>query len=148
MTPTEMLREFHEAFGVFYADSPTLDIPAGLDALRGDLILEESNEVLDEISTANHRMMFAAGQSISGLDVLARIAKELADLVYVAYGTAITYGIDLDEVLKAVHESNMSKVGPNGEIDRRPDGKILKPPTYKAPDIQEVLAAQHKEHKK
>lgn len=40
-----------------------------------------------------------------------RIAGPLADIVYVAYGTAVTYGIDLDMVLAGVHRSNMSKLG-------------------------------------
>ena len=36
------------------------------------------------------------------------IADALADIVYVVYGTALTYGIDLDSVLREVHRSNMS----------------------------------------
>jgi len=37
------------------------------------------------------------------------IAKELADMVYVAYGTAELLGIDLDRVVAAVHAANMTK---------------------------------------
>lgn len=38
------------------------------------------------------------------------IARELADVVYVAYGTALVFGIDLDAALAAVHEANMAKL--------------------------------------
>lgn len=37
------------------------------------------------------------------------IAKELADLVYVAIGTAIWYGIPFEQVYDAVHAANMTK---------------------------------------
>jgi len=45
------------------------------------------------------------------------IAQELADLVYVAYGTALAYayGIDLDAVIEEVHRANMSKLGDDGQ---------------------------------
>jgi hypothetical protein len=48
-------------------------------------------------------------------------------------------GIPFDAVWRAVHESNMAKLGPNGEIIRREDGKVLKPPGWTAPDIAAVL---------
>ena len=69
---------------------------------------------------------------------LAAIAKELADLLYVVYGTAVSYGIDMDPVFREVHRSNMSKVGGY----KRDDGKWVKPPTYSPAVIEPILAAQ------
>jgi NTP pyrophosphatase (non-canonical NTP hydrolase) len=69
---------------------------------------------------------------------LSKIAKEIADVLYVVYGTAAAFGIDIDKVYAQVHESNMSKVGPDGEVLRRSDGKVLKGPNYKAPDLDWV----------
>ncbi len=44
------------------------------------------------------------------------IAQKLADLVYVAYGTAlVAYGIDLDAVIEQVHRADMSKLGDEGQ---------------------------------
>lgn len=40
------------------------------------------------------------------------------------------------EALKLVHESNMSKLDENGKPIRREDGKILKGPNYKEPDLK------------
>ena len=42
----------------------------------------------------------------------------LADIAYVAYGAAVTYGIDFDAALREVHRSNMSK-----ELGKRPFGR-------------------------
>jgi predicted HAD superfamily Cof-like phosphohydrolase len=67
------------------------------------------------------------------------IAKELADLVYVTYGTALVYNIDLDEALREVHKSNMSKLGEDGKPILRADGKVLKGPNYKPPDMKGSL---------
>ncbi len=71
---------------------------------------------------------------------LVEVADALADIVYVAYGTAHVYGIDLDAVLDEVHASNMTKLGPGGRPVRRPDGKVLKGPDYRPPDVNGVLA--------
>jgi predicted HAD superfamily Cof-like phosphohydrolase len=42
-------------------------------------------------------------------------------------------------VLDAVHTSNMTKLGADGRPVRRPDGKILKGPGYRPPEIAAVL---------
>ena len=55
---------------------------------------------------------------------LVGIADALADIVYVVYGTALTYGLDLDAVLREVHRSNMSKLGSDGKPLIRDDGKV------------------------
>lgn len=53
--------------------------------------------------------------------------KELADLVYVIYGYALSKGWNLDEALYRVHVNNVLRVTqPDGTIKRREDGKIMK----------------------
>jgi predicted HAD superfamily Cof-like phosphohydrolase len=71
-----------------------------------------------------------------------RLAHELAVVVYVAYGTALVHGIDLDEVIAEIHRSNMTKLGPDGRVARRADGKVLKGEHYRAPDVAAVLRRQ------
>jgi len=66
------------------------------------------------------------------------VAKELADLLYVVYGTAVSYGLDMDPVFREVHRSNLSKVGGY----KREDGKWVKPPTYSPADVKPLLARQ------
>jgi predicted HAD superfamily Cof-like phosphohydrolase len=59
--------------------------------------------------------------------------KELADLVYVCFQFAENLEWDLEEALRRVHISNMSKLGPDGNPIRREDGKVLKGPNYAPP---------------
>lgn len=119
--PMAALREWHTACGERpLCDREPHDITY-LANLRRTLIIEEFTEVVDELSA------FRAGEG----DYV-RLAKELADLLYVVYGTADLFCINLPEVFKAVHANNMTKVNPEtGEVRRRVDGKILKPEGYK-----------------
>ena len=65
--------------------------------------------------------------------------KELADLVYVCYQYAAAKEWDLDEAMKRVHESNLSKLDENGQPIRREDGKILKGPNYAPPLLTDLI---------
>lgn len=117
---------FHEAFGLPRASRPGTDIPAELAKLRVDLLVEETGEFADA----------SAKNDIVG------IADALADIVYVAYGAAVTYGIDLDAALREVHRSNMSKLDEHGRPVYRQDGKVLKSARYRPPDISGMLSSQ------
>jgi predicted HAD superfamily Cof-like phosphohydrolase len=123
MTPFEMVREFHDAFGMPIGDKPEmLDDSRG--NLRWDLIEEEVEETRE---------------AYFDFKDLPATAKELADVVYVVYGMAVELGVDLDAVVKEVHFSNMSKRMPDGTVRFREDGKVLKGPNYFEPDIERVL---------
>ncbi|MFI6490752.1 MazG nucleotide pyrophosphohydrolase domain-containing protein [Streptomyces sp. NPDC050564] len=124
-SPVSLVREFHLAFGLDARTVPT-EVSSELAAHRGELLAEEAAEV--------------AEVSVTG--PLDRLAHELADVVYVAYGTALVHGIDLDAVIAEVHSSNMTKLGPDGGVARRADGKVLKGDHYRAPDVSEVLRRQ------
>lgn len=125
MNPMKAVREFHEAFGHPVAE--TVAVPeTQLRKLRERLIEEEYYEV------------WSASLSEDPVE----LAKELADLIYVIAGAALVWGIPLDEVFEAVHESNMSKLGPDGKPIYREDGKVIKPEGWQPPDIASIL----KEH--
>lgn len=121
-TNYDKVREFHRAF--FHLMDKELDATTlvGFEraALRNRLILEEVGEMQKELFGWDKK----------------KLAKELADLLYVVYGTAATYGIPIDEVFNRVHESNMSKLGVDGKPVYRDDGKVLKGPNYKEPDME------------
>ncbi|MFJ3500475.1 MULTISPECIES: hypothetical protein [unclassified Streptomyces] len=67
---------------------------------------------------------------------------QVAAVVYLAYGTALVPGVDLDAVLAEVHRADMSKLGPDGRPVLREDGKVLKGPSYRPPRVAEVLAEE------
>ncbi|MFF1679594.1 MazG nucleotide pyrophosphohydrolase domain-containing protein [Streptomyces sp. NPDC058256] len=124
-SPASLVREFHLAFGLAARTVPT-EVSPELAAHRGELLAEEAAEVAE----------------VSATGPLDRLAHELADVVYVAYGTALVYGIDLDAVIAEIHRSNMTKLGPDGCVARRADGKVLKGDHYRAPDVSEILRSQ------
>lgn len=109
---------FHYAFDAPVRTTPT--IPSEVERqLRWDLIAEEVSEL---------------GEAWQA-DDLVDIADALADLIYVAVGMALVYGIPLHEVWEEVQRSNMDKRGGG----RREDGKILKPAGWEPPKIRECL---------
>jgi predicted HAD superfamily Cof-like phosphohydrolase len=116
-----MVDEFHRKFSILAQSTPT-DLNEETKRLRVRLIEEEFDELKE---------------SMVGGD-LAAVAKEMADLLYVVYGTAVSYGIDMDPVFREVHRSNMSKVGGY----KREDGKWVKPATYSPARIEPILAEQ------
>jgi predicted HAD superfamily Cof-like phosphohydrolase len=93
------------------------------------LIVEEFKEFLEADG-----MMFMHGRNHQE-DCL----KELADLVYVCYQYAENMHWFLDEALNRVHESNMSKLDEDGKPIYREDGKVLKGPNYKPPNLDDLI---------
>ncbi len=122
VSPSVAVREFHETFGLPIAKDLIVH-GTKLALMRATIQLEE----VSELATA-----------ISGRDVVG-VADALADIVYVAFGTALVYGIDLDAVIDEVHASNMSKLGEDGKPVLRGDGKVVKGPNYRKPDIASAL---------
>ena len=93
------------------------------------LIVEEFKEFIEA-----EGMLFRHGRNLHE-----ECLKELADLVYVCYQYAENMGWFLDEDLDRVHRSNMSKLGEDGKPIYREDGKVLKGPNYKAPDLSDLF---------
>ena len=98
-------------------------------AYQKNLIVEEFKEFLQA-----EGMLFRHGRNAKE-----ECLKELADLVYVCYQYAENMGWFLDEAMNRVHESNMSKLDENGKPIYRDDGKVLKGPNYKPPNLSDLF---------
>ena len=98
-------------------------------SVQHNLIVEEFKEFLQA-----EGMLFMHGRNHQEHDL-----KELADLVYVCYQYAENMGWFLDEALNRVHVSNMSKLDKDGKPIYREDGKVLKGPNYKPPDLSDLF---------
>ena len=94
-----------------------------------NLIVEEFKEFLEADG-----FLFRHGSNVQE-----ECLKELADLVYVCYQYAENMNWNLDEALNRVHYSNMSKLGEDGKPIYREDGKVLKGPHYKTPDLKDLI---------
>ena len=121
-TNFDLVEEFMTAFGQDVEKGASMpDRKTAM--LRLKLILEE----YEELETAVEE------QHLVG------IADALTDILYVTYGAGHAFGINLDQCFKEVHESNMSKLGPDGKPIYREDGKVMKGPDYREPDLRKVL---------
>ncbi len=97
--------------------------------VQKDLIIEEFKEFLEA-----EGFLFMHGKNHQE-----HALKELADLVYVCYQYAANMGWFLDEALDRVHKSNMSKLDDDGNPIYREDGKVLKGPNYKPPNLSDLF---------
>lgn len=124
----KMVSEFHKLFQLPINITPKI-VGKDLHYLRVGLIDEEFKELKDAMEKKD----------------LIKIADGLADLLYVIYGTAITYGLDMDPIFREVHRSNMSKGNP--EVLRAPNGKILKGENWSPPNLSSLLKEPSKGEK-
>lgn len=129
----EKIVDFHEAIDGERPSAPTVP-SAEILALREKLIREEYGEVCEAFAA------LTAVNANGDTPDLTYLAHELADLLYVVYGTFAACGIDADAVFAEVHRANMTKLGG----PRRADGKLLKPPDWQPADVRSVLAQQQK----
>ena len=134
-TVQETVAEFHQVFGQ-ERDHSTFP-GADLVKLRRRLIKEETDEALVEFDELVKGL--AAGDFIDVRLSKMALLKELADIVYVAYGAADCLGFNLDEAVQRIHESNMSKLDEDGKPIRRDDGKVLKGPNYAEPELGDLV---------
>ena len=116
-------REFREAYQIMNTSS------LATRTRQRNLITEEFKEFLEADG-----MLFRNSPEFPQ-----NCLKELADLVYVCYQYAANMGWDLDEAMFRVHQSNMSKLDENGKPIYREDGKVLKGPNYKPPNLADLV---------
>ena len=118
------VKEFHQAFGQRVGEKPELPSKEERE-LRKKLLAEEYTEYV----VAEYR------------NDLVEIADALADIIYIACGTAVSYGIPLDRLFAEVHRSNMAKLV-DGKVIRRSDGKVQKPDGWTPPDVKNILYSE------
>jgi predicted HAD superfamily Cof-like phosphohydrolase len=94
-----------------------------------NLIVEEFKEFLD----ADQNMILMHPQDREAT------LKELADLIYVCAQYAENMNWDIEQALRRVHKSNMSKLDEDGNPIYREDGKVLKGPNYQPPDLSDLV---------
>ena len=114
---------FMKTFGQEVKTKPSFSSDK-INKLRIDLIKEE----LDELQEA-----------MKNNDLL-EVADALTDILYVTYGAGHAFGIDLDKCFDEVQNSNMSKLGENGEPLYNESGKVMKGPNYFKPDLSKFVS--------
>jgi predicted HAD superfamily Cof-like phosphohydrolase len=115
-----MVQDFHRKFELPMSEKPEFRD----ETLRMSLIMEEVLELEDAVN---------ASSMVDAIDAL-------CDLLYVTYGAATAWGIDLEPFFLEVHRSNMRKERGNF----RGDGKLLKPPSWRPPELGPLLEEQQR----
>lgn len=162
MTTEARTIEFHEAFGHPVRTKPqTLSREEAIlalalieeeylelvDALFPELLDEMASEYtsLSPVRTLKREQQMRKEFKIMDRDMtnyapnLIKVADAVADLDVVVNGAGIRHGFDMQALSREVFDSNMSKLGIDGEPILREDGKILKGPGFREPDIAGVL---------
>lgn len=129
--PQKDVELFHEL--VLREEIPSSPALRDVD-LRAELIMEEAVETAEAATGRVIRWEYADEGVLRHPD-FAKAIDGLCDLLYVVYGSAVRWGIDLEPFFREVHAANMAKL--NGP--RRSDGKQLKPEGWREPDIQGIL---------
>ena len=130
-TNFQKVGEFMRCMGQDVKTSPMNTVDKRLINLRMVLIAEEAGELGAEFLDLL--------ESTDNPPKLCNLAKELTDLLYVVYGAGQAFGIDLDKCFEEVHNSNLSKLDSDGRPVYRDDGKVVKGPNYKAPDMRKIV---------
>jgi len=117
--------EFHDAFGIESATSPTVNVSEQKIILRYNLMKEENEEYLEAAQNND----------------LVEVADALGDMLYILCGTILSHGMQhkITQVFDEIQHSNMSKLGSDGKPIYREDGKVLKGPNYFKPNIASIL---------
>lgn len=167
----QQVREFMKTFGQDTPENPTIP-DAKTRTLRVKLLLEEVLELADASGvrvTVAHDYLAGGVLKTDSLAFqhdestpadLVGVADALADIDYVNQGAAVAYGLVLQPFSDEVHRSNMTKLWKKEEIEqatalgytvtpvgdkylvKRPDGKVVKSPSYEPVDLKGVLAKQ------
>lgn len=120
----DAVERFHEAFSQEFAQHPVM-LDEDKFMLRHRLMAEENDEYLEACQNRDMK----------------GIADALGDQMYILCGTIIKHGLQhvIEDIFYEIHQSNMSKLGPDGKPILREDGKILKGESYFKPDISKFL---------
>jgi predicted HAD superfamily Cof-like phosphohydrolase len=134
MTFTDQVRELHEAFG--------MEVNAPLTAQRLIRYAERLQEEMDEARdawTLLHVSLVSQHDDATIRSRSVELLKELMDVHYMASVISMVFGWDEEEAFRRVHQSNMAKLWEDGKPRFRGDGKILKPPTYRTPELEDLV---------
>lgn len=132
-SPAALVRAFHRKMG-----QPVRVLPVWPDKKEREFRATCAiDEALEFVEAADNDLLdgYDSATDEDVQQAIADVAGELADIVYVAYGAALYWGINLDRCIEAIHEANMRKTGgPKGE-----DGKQLKPEGWEAAELLPIL---------
>ena len=113
----KMVLEYHRKMGFTINNNPT-HISQEQVKDRSDILEEETHELREALE----------------LEDIVKIADGIGDVLYVAYGTGVACGIDMETIFAEIHRSNMTKTAPETHT-----GKAIKGETYSPPNLVALI---------
>jgi len=147
---------FHKKFGlVTAADGPPTHLPLSALYFRLGFMIEELCEItyalgetdltirLRKVRNDLRALTQLAQDDSMSVGNLALVADGLADLVYVALGTAQLMRLPFNEVWDEVHRANLTKERASSAEDPRSTRghtlDVVKPADFRAPDVEGII---------
>lgn len=151
----ELIREFHEKFGLEHNDGPR-DLDDDLILFRIGFLIEElaeyaeasgfkvlaetlQSEIIKPLKSPDWNLSERSGERD-----MEKQLDSLVDLNYASHGTAYMHGFNFDEAFRRVHEANMNKVRVDSETlegsVRKSKFDVVKPPGWTAADLSDLVA--------
>ena len=159
-TPMQSVREFHEKFrqkiGVAFNANAVAASDAVISREHGAFMLGAAKEMAENVQSMSealeatyvatkdprflrmHLILEEAAEVFAALlggDELL-LLDGLADLLYVVYGTAVTFDLPLEEAFEEIHSSNMTKDVVRSADEPRFRGKGEH---FRAPNLRAIL---------
>lgn len=155
----ERVRQFHQAFNLEDQGlTPTLHVmdetvTDGEETSNADDLLKWALILLNDIKVTFKRVKnpdirilrmrllieeFTEYMEAEHDNDLVQIADALGDILYIVNGTAVAYGLPMDDMFDDIHDNNMTKLGDDG----KPiviNGKVIKPLNYKPVDLSKYF---------
>ena len=114
---------FMKTFGQEVKTKPSFSTDK-INKLRIDLIKEELQELTEAMNNKD----------------LLEVADALTDILYVTYGAGHAFGVDLDKCFEEVQNSNMSKLGQDGNPIYNESGKVMKGENFFKPNLSKIIS--------
>ena len=130
----EQVKQFHAACGIEMPDKPTLLSGAGIATNR--ITANHMELACDVMKSGQYGGGEVNNRGSYMLEELAEFmrastiedqADALIDLTYFIFGTFTLMGINPEPIFDIVQAANMAKVGPDGKVILKEQGKIQKP---------------------
>ena len=115
--------------------SPMSDVARFMDAVGHVEVTDEQQNLYWNLIGEEHGELVHARLTANRKEEL----DAILDTIWVLIGYGLSRGYDLECGWREVARSNLDKIGPDGHVHRRPDGKILKPAGWTPPNIEVCL---------
>lgn len=126
------------AFARLAEDNAPCGPKSALAAKHPKLLREEVNESFEGLE-----LLEKAETDVEIVHAVAEIADGLVDTIVVACNWMTAMGLSVPELFAEVHRTNVAKIDPRtGKVEKRSDGKWIKPEGWTPPNLKAIVARQ------